>query len=361
MNKVLLTGRLTRDPEMRALASGKHVTTFAVATNEYVGNGREKAEYHAVIAWDRLADISAQYLGKGSMVAVEGRLQTRQWDDEAGKRHWKTEVVAVLGRDAVGPAEEGLRGRGARRPRPPARTSTTRRGACRGSDPDDADFERVAGDEHESGGSRPTASLPRRQRLRHRPPRRPAAARGRPARAGADRASGQLEERDREDEVDDHEQGPSSQFDSPSRAMRAQIPTAAATAAISSGGRRGPSADPMRAPTRTRTGPTKRATWRLDPYDTAIANSMRSFQASWTATRCSARLPIVGIRMTPTKKADSPNVSMNGSIDADEDLREDRQQRRRPRGARRRRRAGSRRARHARRAARGRPGSPRSS
>jgi single-strand DNA-binding protein len=95
VNKVLLTGRLTRDPEMRALASGKHVTSFSVATNEYVGNGREKAEYHAVIAWERLADISAQYLGKGSMVAVEGRLQTRQWDDEAGRRHWKTEVVAT--------------------------------------------------------------------------------------------------------------------------------------------------------------------------------------------------------------------------------------------------------------------------
>jgi single-strand DNA-binding protein len=94
VNRVLLTGRLTRDPEMRALASGKHVTSFSVATNEYVGNGREKAEYHAVIAWERLADICAQYLGKGAMVAVEGRLQTRQWDDEAGKRHWKTEVVA---------------------------------------------------------------------------------------------------------------------------------------------------------------------------------------------------------------------------------------------------------------------------
>ena len=51
MNKVLLTGRLTRDPEMRALASGKHVTSFSVATNEYVGNGREKAEYHSVITW----------------------------------------------------------------------------------------------------------------------------------------------------------------------------------------------------------------------------------------------------------------------------------------------------------------------
>ncbi len=94
MNKVLLTGRLTRDPEMRALASGKHVTSFSVATNEYVGGGREKAEYHSVIAWERLADICAQYLGKGAMVAVEGRLQTRQWDDDAGKRHWRTEVVA---------------------------------------------------------------------------------------------------------------------------------------------------------------------------------------------------------------------------------------------------------------------------
>jgi single-strand DNA-binding protein len=95
MNRVLLTGRLTRDPEMRALASGKHVTNFSVATNEYVGNGREKAEYHAVITWDRLADICAQYLARGSMVAIEGRLQTRQWDDEAGRRHWKTEVVAA--------------------------------------------------------------------------------------------------------------------------------------------------------------------------------------------------------------------------------------------------------------------------
>src|SRR5450759_3255514 len=63
MNKVLLTGRLTRDPELRVLASGKNVTTFSVATNEYVGNGKEKAEFHSVVAWDRLADICASYLG----------------------------------------------------------------------------------------------------------------------------------------------------------------------------------------------------------------------------------------------------------------------------------------------------------
>ncbi|MGZ6269127.1 MAG: single-stranded DNA-binding protein [Candidatus Limnocylindrales bacterium] len=86
MNKVVLTGRLTRDPELRTLASGKAVTQFMVATNEYRGNGQEKAEYHSVVTWDRLAEICGTYLGKGQQVAVEGRLQTRQWDDDQGKR-----------------------------------------------------------------------------------------------------------------------------------------------------------------------------------------------------------------------------------------------------------------------------------
>ena len=95
MNKVLLTGRLTRDPELRSLASGSSVATFAVATNEFRGNGKERAEYHNVVVWDRLAQVCGQYLGKGQQVAVEGRLQTRQWDDDRGTRHWKTEVVAT--------------------------------------------------------------------------------------------------------------------------------------------------------------------------------------------------------------------------------------------------------------------------
>jgi single-strand DNA-binding protein len=94
MNKVMLVGRLTRDPELRTLPSGKHVTTFTVATNEYRGaNAGERTEYHAIVAWDRLAEICGQFLGKGQLVDLEGRLQTRQWDDDAGKRHWKTEVV----------------------------------------------------------------------------------------------------------------------------------------------------------------------------------------------------------------------------------------------------------------------------
>ena len=93
MNKVLLTGRLTRDPELRQLASGKAVATFGIATNEY-RTGQEKSEFHNVVAWDKLAWICAQYLGKGQQVALEGRLQTRHWDDDQGKRHWRTEVVA---------------------------------------------------------------------------------------------------------------------------------------------------------------------------------------------------------------------------------------------------------------------------
>lgn len=94
MNRVLITGRLTRDPELRTLASGKTVTQFSVATNDYRA-GEERSEFHNVVTWDRLAEICGQYLGKGQMVAVDGRLQTRQWEDEKKARHWKTEIVAA--------------------------------------------------------------------------------------------------------------------------------------------------------------------------------------------------------------------------------------------------------------------------
>jgi single-strand DNA-binding protein len=93
MNRVLLTGRLTRDPEMRSLPSGKAVTNFSVATNEYRG-GEEKTEYHTVVTWERLAEICGQYLGKGQMVSLEGRLQTRRWEDDRKFKHYRTEIVA---------------------------------------------------------------------------------------------------------------------------------------------------------------------------------------------------------------------------------------------------------------------------
>jgi single-strand DNA-binding protein len=94
VNKVLLTGRLTRDPELRVTGNGKSVTTFNVATHEYAGKGKEKSEYHTIVTWDRLAEICGRYLGKGQQVSIEGRIQTRTWDDDRGARHWKTEIVA---------------------------------------------------------------------------------------------------------------------------------------------------------------------------------------------------------------------------------------------------------------------------
>ncbi len=93
MNRVLLTGRLTRDPELRTLSTGKTVTQFSLATNDYRA-GKELSEFHSIVTWDRLAEICGQYLGKGQLVALEGRLQTRQWEDDKKIRHWKTEVVA---------------------------------------------------------------------------------------------------------------------------------------------------------------------------------------------------------------------------------------------------------------------------
>ncbi|MET1231586.1 MAG: single-stranded DNA-binding protein [Candidatus Limnocylindrales bacterium] len=93
MNRVLLTGRLTRDPELRTLSTGKTVTQFSLATNDYRG-GKELSEFHSIVTWDRLAEICGQYLGKGQLIALEGRLQTRQWEDDKKLRHWKTEIVA---------------------------------------------------------------------------------------------------------------------------------------------------------------------------------------------------------------------------------------------------------------------------
>ena len=91
MNKVILIGRLTKEPEMRKLASGKMVTQFTMATHDYES---EKSELHSIVTWDRLAEICAEFLGKGALVSLEGRIQTRQWEDENKLRHWKTEIVA---------------------------------------------------------------------------------------------------------------------------------------------------------------------------------------------------------------------------------------------------------------------------
>jgi single-strand DNA-binding protein len=99
MNRVIVSGRITNGPELRYLASGTGVATFTVATNERRDESAplpiERQEHVPVIAWDRLGIVCGEVLAKGTMVLIEGRLQTRQWDDDRGSRHWKTEVVAT--------------------------------------------------------------------------------------------------------------------------------------------------------------------------------------------------------------------------------------------------------------------------
>jgi single-strand DNA-binding protein len=98
LNKVMIIGRLGKDPEMRYTPSGRPVTTFSIATtrNWSTANGerRKETEWFNVVAWSNLAEICNQYLVKGQQVYIEGRLQTRHWEDEEGKHHSSVEVVA---------------------------------------------------------------------------------------------------------------------------------------------------------------------------------------------------------------------------------------------------------------------------
>ncbi len=98
LNKVQLIGNLTRDPEMRQIPGGQFVTSFGLATNlswtDQSGQKQDKAEFHNIVAWRKLAEICGQYLKKGSKCYIEGRLQTRSWEAEDGSKKYKTEIVA---------------------------------------------------------------------------------------------------------------------------------------------------------------------------------------------------------------------------------------------------------------------------
>jgi len=99
LNKVFLIGRLTQDPEIKTTPSGQMVCNFGLATNR-VWNNREtrereeRTEFHNIILWRRLAEIASQYLKKGSLVLIEGRIQTRNWQDASGSKRYKTEIIA---------------------------------------------------------------------------------------------------------------------------------------------------------------------------------------------------------------------------------------------------------------------------
>jgi len=99
LNRVIIIGNVAAVPELRTTPSGQSVCNFRVATNRMwknktTGENQKETEFHSVVAWSRLAEISSQFLSKGSLVMVEGRLRTRSWQDNAGAKHFRTEIVA---------------------------------------------------------------------------------------------------------------------------------------------------------------------------------------------------------------------------------------------------------------------------
>ena len=98
LNKAFILGYVTRDPETRTTPSGAMVANFAIATNRYwkdaAGEKQEKADFHNIVAWRGLAELTQKYINKGSLILVEGRVETRSWDDQSGAKHYRTEVIA---------------------------------------------------------------------------------------------------------------------------------------------------------------------------------------------------------------------------------------------------------------------------
>jgi len=120
VNKVILLGNLGQDPELRSTPGGQSVVSLRLATSERVkdkeGNWSDKTEWHVVVAWGKTAENVHQFCRKGKTLFVEGRLQTRKWQDKEGKDRYSTEVVAdvvrfVGGRDPVDPEDHGGRPR----------------------------------------------------------------------------------------------------------------------------------------------------------------------------------------------------------------------------------------------------------
>lgn len=99
LNRAIIIGRVTQDPQLRTTPSGQSVCNFSVATNRTWTNSQtrerqEKAEFHNVVAWSRLAEIANQYLKKGTLVMVEGRIETRSWNDASGNKRYRAEIIA---------------------------------------------------------------------------------------------------------------------------------------------------------------------------------------------------------------------------------------------------------------------------
>ena len=98
LNKAFVLGNVTRDPEVRSMPNGNQVTNFSIATNrvwkDAQGQKKEETEFHNIVCYGKLADTSSRYLRKGSLVLIEGRIKTRNWQDAAGVKHYKAEIIA---------------------------------------------------------------------------------------------------------------------------------------------------------------------------------------------------------------------------------------------------------------------------
>ena len=111
VNKVILIGNLGADPELRYTPSGTPVANFSLATHEQWtnkdGEKGERTEWHRIVAWGRLGEICGEYLHKGSPVYIEGRIQSRSWEDRDGNRRYTTEIIAQAMQMLGGPSKEG--------------------------------------------------------------------------------------------------------------------------------------------------------------------------------------------------------------------------------------------------------------
>lgn len=109
LNKAILVGRLTQDPKSRTLPSGQSVVSFGLATGRFYtdknGEKKQQTEFHNIVMFGKLAEIASQYLTKGSLALIEGRLQTRSWQDSSGNQRWRTEIIAE--RLQLGPKSTG--------------------------------------------------------------------------------------------------------------------------------------------------------------------------------------------------------------------------------------------------------------
>jgi len=111
LNKAIIIGRLTRDPEIRTTPSGQQVASFGVATNRIWKNAdgekQKKTEFHNIVAWGKLGEICGQYLSKGQEIYIEGRIETRNWESQDGTRRNRTEIIAENMQMGQRPSGEG--------------------------------------------------------------------------------------------------------------------------------------------------------------------------------------------------------------------------------------------------------------